>query len=58
MKMCLESRWAMWSPSSCLKNLLASHVTKKCFSARFLSPKEVLAKSPQNGLGCDLQLGI
>jgi hypothetical protein len=37
----------MWSPIPCLNNLVASHGTQKCCSVRFLSPKEVLAKSPE-----------
>jgi hypothetical protein len=48
----------MWSPIPCLNNLAASHGTQKCFYVRILFPEEELAKSPRNGLGCDLQLGI
>jgi hypothetical protein len=46
----------MWSPSPCLNKLATSHRTQKCCSVRFLCPEEELAKSPRNGLGCDLQL--
>jgi hypothetical protein len=36
----------MWSPSPCLNKIEASQGTQKCFFVRFLSPKDVLAKSP------------
>jgi hypothetical protein len=58
MKPCLRSGWKKLPPSPCLKELATSHRTKKYYSVRFLCPEEVLAKSLQNGLGCDLQLGI
>jgi hypothetical protein len=58
MKPSLVSRSIMWSPSPCLNKLATSHKTQKCCSVRFLCPEEELAKSPRNGLGCDLQLGI
>jgi hypothetical protein len=58
MKPCLESGWIIWSPSPCLNNLASSHGTQKIFSISLLCPERELAKSPQNGLGCDLQLGI
>jgi hypothetical protein len=58
MKPCLESGWIIWSPIPCLNKLGASHGTQKCFSVSLLYPEWELAKSPRNGLGCDLQLGI
>jgi hypothetical protein len=48
----------MWSPSPCLNKNAKFHGTQKCCSVRLLFPEEKLAKSPQNGLGCNLQLGI
>jgi hypothetical protein len=48
----------MLSPIPCLNNLATSHETQKCCYVRFLCPKEELVKSLQNGLGCELQLGI
>jgi hypothetical protein len=48
----------MWSHSPFLNNTVASHGTQKCCSVRFLCLEEELDKSPRNGLGCHLQLGI
>jgi hypothetical protein len=48
----------MWSPIPCLNNLATSHGTQKCCSVSLLCPEEEFTKSPRNGLGCDLQLGI
>jgi hypothetical protein len=48
----------MWSHIPCLNNISSSHGTQKCCFVRFLCPKEELDKSPRNGLGCHLQLGI
>jgi hypothetical protein len=48
----------MWSPSPCLNKLATSNGTQKCCSVGLLYPERELVKSPQNGLGCDLQLGI
>jgi hypothetical protein len=48
----------MWSPIPCLKMLATSHRTQKCCCISHLCPKEELAKSLRNCLGCDLQLGI
>jgi hypothetical protein len=57
-KPCLGSGWTMWSHSPCLNKIATSHGTQKCCSVRFLCPEEELDKSPRNGLGCHLQLGI
>ena len=48
----------MWSPIPCLNKLATSHGTQKCFPISLLCPEKELSKSPRNGLGCDLQLGI
>ena len=58
MKPSLVSRSIVFSPSPCLNKLASSHGTQKIFSIRILCPEEESAKSPGNGLGCDLQLGI
>jgi hypothetical protein len=57
-KPCLGRGWTMWSHIPCLNNIAASQGTQKCCSVRFLCPEEELDKSPRNGLGCYLQLGI
>jgi hypothetical protein len=48
----------MWSHIPCLKIIAASHRIPKCCSVMFLCPEEEMTKSPRNGLGCHLQLGI
>jgi hypothetical protein len=48
----------IWSCIPCLKTLVTSHKTHKCCSVSLLCPERELAKTPRNGLGCDLQLGI
>ena len=58
MKPSLERGWIICSPIPCLNNLSASRITQKCCSIRFLCLEEELDKSPRNGLGCHLQLGI
>jgi hypothetical protein len=58
MKPSLVIRSIMWSPSTFLENLVSSHETQKCCFVRVLCPEEELPKSPRNGLGCDMRLGI
>jgi hypothetical protein len=57
-KPCLENGQTMCSHSLCLTKIAVSHGTKKCCSVRFLCPKEEFDKSPRNGLGFHLKMGI
>ena len=58
MKPCFWSGWKMWSHIPCLKKHAKSHGAERCCSVRLLCPEEELPRVPENGLGCDLQLGI